>query len=368
MPEKIDDRFQKRFLLLLTIGITVVFLLMIRRFLVAILLAAIFSAMAQPLHRWFTRLVRGRKTIASVLTLVLVFLTIVGPLAAFITVVASQAVSVSQSVGPWVQGQLAGPGELDRLLERIPFYDHISGWIDPYRAQIISKAGEVAGNVGQFLVSRVADASRMTMSFLLNLFVMLYAMFFFLTGGGAILEKIMYYMPLNSDDENQMVGRFVSVTRATLKGTLVIGIIQGALAGVAFWVAGIKGPAFWGTVMAVLSIIPGIGAALVWVPAAIVLVATSRVVAALLLTLWCGIVVGTVDNLLRPRLVGKDAKLSDLLILLSTLGGIFLFGAMGVILGPIVAALFVTVWEIYGVAFKDVLPEVKPRTADEAAP
>ncbi len=157
-----------------------------------------------------------------------------------------------------------------------------------------------------------------------------------------------------------MVDRFVSVTRATLKGTLVIGVIQGGLAGLSFWLAGINGPAFWTTVMAVLSIIPGIGAALVWIPAVVFLAVTGKVAAAIGVTVWCGIVVGTVDNVLRPRLVGRDAKLSDLMILLSTLGGIVLFGAIGFIIGPIVAALFVTVWDLYGVAFAPWLPKVEP--------
>ena len=225
---------------------------------------------------------------------------------------------------------------------------------------MIAKVGEAASSIGGFLVSRVAAASRMTMSFLINLFVMLYAMFFFLTGGGKILNRILYYMPLHSEDENRMVQRFVAVTKATLKGTFVIGVIQGTLAGLGFWVAGIDSSVFWGTVMGVMSIIPGIGTALIWIPAVVYLVATGHTAAATLLGLWCLLVVGSIDNVLRPRLVGKDAKLSDLMILISTLGGIVLFGAVGVIIGPIVAALFVTVWEIYGIAFKDVLPEVKP--------
>lgn len=157
-----------------------------------------------------------------------------------------------------------------------------------------------------------------------------------------------------------MVDKFVSVSRATMKGTLVIGILQGALAGAAFWVLGLDAPAFWGAVMAVLSIIPGLGTALVWVPAVILLLVGGRIAAGVGLALWCGALVGTVDNFLRPYLVGRDTKMPDLLILLSTLGGIVLFGAVGIVIGPIVAALFVTVWDIYGTAFKDLLPAVEP--------
>ena len=166
-------------------------------------------------------------------------------------------------------------------------------------------------------------------------------------------------MPLSDEDEALMLQRFTSITRATIKGTLVIGIIQGTLAGFAFWVAGIDGVAFWGTIMAILSIVPGIGAALIWVPAVIYLIVTGELLAGLLLFAWCAAVVGTIDNILRPILVGKDARMPDLLILVGTLGGLFLFGPIGFIVGPIVCGLFLTVWDIYGMTFKDLLPPVK---------
>jgi predicted PurR-regulated permease PerM len=152
-----------------------------------------------------------------------------------------------------------------------------------------------------------------------------------------------------------------------MKGTAVIGLIQGTAAGIAFAVVGIPSAVFWGTVMTVLSIIPGIGTALVWVPAAVILAAQGLWIKAIGLTLFCGLVVGSVDNLLRPRLVGKDTEMHDLMILLSTLGGIVLFGLTGFIIGPIVAALFVTVWDMYGVFFKDLLPASIPFFQQEKA-
>ena len=154
-----------------------------------------------------------------------------------------------------------------------------------------------------------------------------------------------------------MLGKFTSVTRATLKGTAVIGVIQGALAGLAFAVVGIPSAVFWGTIMMVLSIIPAIGSGLVWMPASIILIATGHTAKGIGLALFCGLIVGSLDNILRPRLVGKDTQMPDLLIFLSTLGGIAFFGVMGFIIGPIIAALFVTIWEIYGEVFKDVLPK-----------
>ncbi len=352
-PHAAQDRFSKTFLILLALVISLIFVLMIRTFLVAILLAGIFSAMAMPLFRLLTKRMRDHQALSALATILIVFLLIVVPVTAFLGVVASQAVSVSQAVGPWLEQNVGQPDELDRLLSRIPFYERLG----PYKNQIIAKVGDVAGLTGRFLVNSVAAATRGTVTFLLNLFIMLYAMFFFLRDGKAILNRILYYIPLTPTEENQMVDRFVSVTRATIKGTLVIGIIQGTLAGLGFLVAGIGGSAFWGTVMAVLSIIPGVGSALVWFPAVVFLVATGHLITGILLFLWCALIVGTVDNLLRPRLIGRDTKMSDLLVLLGTLGGILLFGAVGFVIGPIVAALFVTVWEIYGVSFKEYLPD-----------
>lgn len=349
----VRERFGKAFLLALALGISLVFFLMVRHFLVAVLLAAIFSGMAQPVYRWLLALFRGRRPLASAATILVVLGLIVVPLAGFLGIVTSQAISVSESVAPWVDRQINQPDELDRLLNRLPFMERFQS----RRDQITAKLGELAGRVGVFLVNSLAALSRGTVVFFLNFFIMLYAMFFFLADGRRMLERILYYMPLSSADEKRMVDRFVSVARATIKGTVVIGVVQGALAGLGFFVAGINGAAFWGTVMAVLSIIPGVGTALVWVPAAVYLVAVGKGLAAVLLVLWCVLVVGTVDNVLRPRLVGRDTKMSDLLVLLSTLGGLVLFGAVGVIIGPIVAALFVTVWDIYGEAFKDVLPD-----------
>jgi len=177
--------------------------------------------------------------------------------------------------------------------------------------------------------------------------------------GRRYLEKIFYYVPLRHEDEVRMIERFASVTRATIKGTVIIGIVQGTLAGLALWLAGIDGAAFWGTIMVILSVIPGVGSALVWVPAVIYLFATDKVLAAILVAVWCAAVVGTIDNVLRPTLVGKDARMPDLLILIGTLGGLFLFGPIGFIAGPLVFGLFLTVWDIYGAAFRDILPPVK---------
>lgn len=238
----------------------------------------------------------------------------------------------------------------------------------PDQGKIMEGVGNSAKIAGGFLVASVTQMTAGTATFLLNLFVMFYAMFFFLKDGNRILEKIFYYMPLRHEDEVRILDRLTSVTRATVKGTLVIGLIQGALAGIAFWVAGIDGWAFWGTVMVVLSIVPGIGAALVWVPAVIYLFISGQNLAGTLLGIWCAAVVGTVDNVLRPRLVGKDAQMPDLLILIGTLGGLYLFGPIGFIIGPVACGLFLTAWDIYGTTFKSILPPVKRLNNGEMKP
>lgn len=357
MPDTIDrDRFRRFVLLALAIGISLLFLRMIAAFVMALLLAAIFAGLAQPLYRWLLRLFGHRRGLAAASVVLIVVLLIVGPVTAFLGVVVVQAVDVSRSVTPWVQQELEDPSHLQGYLDRVPLLAALS----PYRDELLAKAGQLAAQVAKFVASKVAAGARGTAQFLLALFVMLYAMFFFLRDGRAVLDKVLYYLPLSNEDEDRLLDRFTSVTRATLKGTLVIGMLQGLLAGAAFAVAGIKGSVFWGTIVAVLSIIPGVGGALVWVPIVVYLGLVGRIGAAVAVGAWCAVVVGTIDNLLRPRLVGQDTKLSDVIILISTLGGIAMFGAVGIVIGPIVAALFVTVWEIYGVAFKDLLSPVTP--------
>ena len=349
-----STRFQNRFLLALALGISLLFLAMIRQFLIAILLAAVFSAMCRPLHLWLARAMRGRERTAAVVTLLFVLLVLVAPAVGFMGLVVSQAVDISQAAATWVRGNMDLVESVEARLMAIP----VVGEFLPDREAVVALAGQLAQSAGGVLVDSLRAATLGTTNFLFQLFLMLYAMFFFLVGGPAILDRILYLMPLSSEDEHRLLDRFVSVTRATIKGSLVIGVLQGGLAGLGFFVFGVPGAAFWGTVMAVLSIVPALGTALVWVPAVIWLLATGQIVAGVAVGLWCGLVVGTVDNFLRPRLVGRDTRLPDLLILLSTFGGIMFFGAVGFVLGPIIAALFVTVWEIFAVAFGDMLPEV----------
>jgi predicted PurR-regulated permease PerM len=353
-----EDRLRKSFLLVLTVGITILFLVMIRPFLMAVLLSAILSGLVYPVYATLLRWMRGRTTLASLGTLLVVVFVVGIPLLAFFGLVATQAVQVSQTAGPWIEEQIGQVGELDRRLRNLPVLDRFPTLqrVLPSSQVVVAKVGEAASGVGSFLVRSLAQATRGTLGFFLQLFIMLYAMFFFLTQGKAILHRILFYIPLAPEDEERLLEKFVSVARATLKGSLFIAIVQGVLAGLAFWVAGVPGWAFWGTVTVVVSIIPAIGGAIVWGPIVVYLFVTGHTGAGIGLLAWSALVVSTIDNFLRPRLVGRDTRMSDLLILLSTLGGIVLFGPVGFIVGPIVAALFVTVWHLYGEAFGEWLP------------
>jgi len=358
-------KFRAGFVLILVLVVSALFMAVIWPFLKPLLLGAMLAGLCSPLYIWVTRLLGGRRSLAAILTLLILFILVAGPLSAFVGLVVSQAVSVSNDAIPWVQQHFGAASTFnahDWLVLRFPA---LATYV-PDQAQIMENVGNAAKSAGGFLVTGVSRMTAGTAAFLLDLFVMLYAMFFFLRDGRQIVQKIFYYTPLGNADEMRVLQRLTSVTRATIKGTLVIGVIQGTLAGLGFWVAGIGGAAFWGTLMTVLSIVPGIGAALIWVPGVIYLYLTGQTLAGTLLLAWCAAVVGTVDNILRPMLVGKDAKMPDLLILVGTLGGLFLFGPIGFIVGPIVCGLFLTVWDIYGTTFKDVLPPVKSLRTGES--
>lgn len=352
-PTVAQQRLRLIWTVLLTIAISGLFLAMIRPFIVTILMAAIASGLSYPLFTRIrdSRLLRRLKDprhAAAVTTVLIVLIAIVVPLAVLLGVVAEQAVGVSARVRPWIEQQLSQPDQLDVLWERLPFLAPL----EPYEDRIVAKLGEFAATLGQFLVANLAVMTRGAVAFFFHLFIMLYAMFFFLLDGKRVLASLHAVLPLDDEDERAMVGKFLSVSRATIKGTLVIGVVQGVLAGGALWLAGIGHAVFWGTIMAVLSIIPGVGTALVWIPAVVYLIANGAVVAAVAVTLWCVLVVGMADNLLRPMLVGRDTKMPDLLILLSTLGGLVMFGAVGLVLGPVLAALFLTVWDIFNSAVR----------------
>lgn len=346
-------QFNRIVVIVAALLISAIFLVMIRHFLVTILLAGIFAGLAFPLFSRFLPALGNRRSLSAILTLIIFFLMVFLPLIGVFSVVIGQAVSLSKTVIPLVREQIRNPGELPALISGLPFY----GQIENYSDLILGRIAEVLGNLGTTVIS---SFSAFTWSALYDLgffIIFWYTMFFLLRDGHMLMERIQNYLPLAENDQKRLLDRFVSVTRASLKGSLIIAVVQGSLAGLAFHVAGIENAVFWGAIMATLSILPLIGSPLIWVPAVIIQAFSGNYVEALGLLLFCGIVVGQIDNVLRPILVGRDTSMHELFIFFGTLGGIGMFGLPGFIIGPVVAALFVTVWDIYGETFSESLVE-----------
>ncbi|MBI5895497.1 MAG: AI-2E family transporter, partial [Desulfobacterales bacterium] len=209
-------------LIALVLLISGLFLVMVRDFLMALLLAGIFSALCQPIFRKIARLLGNRARAASAVILLLFCLVVLLPLSGLVGIITAQALKVGQSVTPWVQRQIAEPAAFSHYLEKIPYYEELL----PYREQIIRKAGELASKISMFLVDGLSAGAKGTVQFLFMFFVFLYSSFFFLVDGRHLLERMLYYLPLQDSDEQRLLDRFTSVTRATLKGTAVIGLLQ----------------------------------------------------------------------------------------------------------------------------------------------
>ncbi|MGB7511684.1 MAG: AI-2E family transporter [Pelodictyon phaeoclathratiforme] len=342
-------------LLVLLLVISVTFVAMIRYFLMAIVLAALFSALAMPVFNRFERWFRGRKSLSASMTMLTLLLIVFLPFAALLGIVAKQAIRISRIAVPWVQQQILEPDAFDQQLRSLSFYPELL----LYRTEIFQKVGEFASSTGTMLFNTISTFTYTAVSDLFLFFLFLYTMFFFIRDGKQLLAHFLSYLPLRQTDQNRLLDKFISVTRATIKGTMVVGAVQGSLAGLALHFAGIDSALFWGTIMSLFSILPVLGSALVWVPAVIYLAATGQYPQAIGVLLFCSIVVGQIDNILRPMLIGRDTQMPELLIFFGTLGGISLFGVFGFILGPIVAALFMTIWEMYGETFKEYLSEIK---------
>ncbi len=230
------------------------------------------------------------------------------------------------------------PGWIRGLLDRINLPD-----LSAFRESLSS--GLMKG--GQALAPQALSIGLNTFDFLLGLGIMLYLLFFLLRDGAALADRLKRAIPLREDQKAALFSRFAIVVRATVKGGILVAIVQGTLGGFAFWFLGVHAPLLWAVLMSFLSLLPAIGAGIVWLPVAIYFLATGSVWQGIFLIVWGVVVIGLVDNILRPFLVGKDTKLPDYVVLLSTLGGIEVFGLNGFVIGPVVAAMFMVAWEYF---------------------
>jgi predicted PurR-regulated permease PerM len=266
------------------------------------------------------------------------------------------------------EGEIDLQQYLDRVQEAVPA---LQAWMerqDMTMDDLRERATEAALAGGQMVAQSTLNIGQNIFGFVLALGVMLYLAFFLIRDGHKLVSLLMRALPLDKERERLLFSKFAEVTRATIKGNIIIAIVEGTLGGLIFWILGIPGPLLWGVVMAILSLIPIIGPGLVWVPVAIFMLATGDYMSALVLIAFGSLVIGLVDNFLRPILVGRDTKLPDYMVLLSTLGGLVLFGVNGFVMGPVIAALFTVVWGIFIREFKhEEVPSIKTKSEDGQA-
>ncbi len=353
MKREMPTKFQQGFILILLFIALTGFIGMIHEFLIALVLAAIFSGLLYPFYLKILYYLKNRSALAAGATLIICAFAVGLPLAGLAGMVTSEAIQISKKARPIVQE--AFDNNLS-LSEKIPDWLPLKEKLEPFNEMMVKKTSEAISAMGSWLVSSLSSATKGTVGFFISLFVMFYAMFYFLIHGQQLLRSLASLLPLSEEDRTEVMNRGLMVTRASLKGILIIGLIEGILVGLALWVTGIEGSAFWGSVVFLLAAIPGLGASLIWLPAAAYLIFTGSTGWGIGLIVWGVLVVGLVDNLLRPWMVGNDSKLPDLVILISIFGGIVSFGPVGILLGPVIAALLDTILNIYKKTFQSLLP------------
>ncbi|MEO0525202.1 MAG: AI-2E family transporter [Pseudomonadota bacterium] len=333
-----NDQLTWAALLAATLLASLAFLTMVQSFLIALLLAAITASLAEPLRDKVLSWAGDRRFLASAITLALLTIAVILPILGVIALAAAQAETLFADVSSLDIDELA---DLRSVPDWMPFQDTLSAqW-----TTITEKAEELASDLAGVFTGFVGQLAAGTAQFLLNLFIFGYGVFAFLAMRQPILVQLLAYSGLAPETQAALYDRIVTVSGATLKGTLVIGFVQGGLGGLGLWVAGVEGVAFWSVIMVVLSVIPAVGPLLALIPIAIALMIDGQMTAGIGLAVWGFAVVGTIDNILRPMLVGREAALHDLMILISTLGGLVVFGAVGLVLGPVLAGLFVSLWD-----------------------
>jgi len=337
---------EQRFFLWLLLVVSILFALVLWPFFGAVLWAVVFAILFMRINRRLTGRLGGRRNVASLLTLGMVVVLVILPL----MLVGSMLVQETANVVERVRS-----GELDfarygrQILEALPAW--ATTLLDRFGlsnlGQIQARISESGGAGGKAVAGKALSLGQDTLEFVVAFFVMLYVLYFLLRDGDSLMRRMKAAMPLAREHQDALLEKFGVVVRASVKGNVVVAILQGALGGLIFWILGVQAPLLWGVVMAILSLLPAVGTALVWGPVAIYFLATGAVVKGLVLLAYGILVIGLVDNVVRPILVGKDTKIPDWVILLTTLGGMAIFGVNGFLIGPLIAALFIAAWDIF---------------------
>ncbi|HEX2829065.1 MAG TPA: AI-2E family transporter [Burkholderiales bacterium] len=335
---------QDKTFLLLLVAVTAAFAWILWPYFGAILWACILAVLFAPVYRRLCARMHERRSLAALLTLLAVLVIVIVPGALI------GAMLMQEGLGVYARLQ-SGEIDLEALADRA--FAGLPGWLTPmldgYGLTDLSavrekfSAGMTKGL--QFFASRALNIGQNTLEFVVGFGVMLYLLFFLLRDGAFLAARAKRAIPLREDLQHDLAQKFATVIRATIKGNIVVAIVQGALGGFAFWFLGVTPALLWAVVMAFLSLLPAVGTALVWGPVAVYLLATGATWQGIVLIAYGVLVIGLVDNVLRPLLVGKDTRMPDYVVLLSTLGGMTVFGFNGFVIGPIVAAMFIAVWD-----------------------
>lgn len=355
-----DPEFEFKSLLALVAIATLLFALILWPFFGAVCWAVFIAIVFWPMHQRLLKDSHGRKGLAAAVALAAILLIVILPLA---MVTASIAQEASVFVAKLRSGEINIGIYFQRFIEALPAWAHSVlqrfGMTDLGLLQ--QKILAALGNSGQALTSRAFSIGQITLDFVVGFFVMLYVLFFLFRDGEKLVAAVHKRIPLRDEHTHRLLTQFATVVRATVKGNIVVALVQGALGSMAFWVLGLPGAMLWGAVMAVLSLLPAVGAALVWGPVAAYFFFSGEVVKGVGLTLWGVLVIGLVDNFLRPILVGRDTRMPDYLVLVATLGGIVVFGLNGFVIGPVIAAVFLVSWDMLAAARQQPVAPDKPQ-------
>ena len=338
---------QHRGLVPLLIATSLAFAWILLPFYGAILWGAIIALLFAPLYRRLLPQLGQRRNLAALLTLLVVLIIVILPLSLVAAALVHEATLVVQRIGA---GEI-NPGRylhgvFDALPESITSLLHRVGLGDFESLQ--QRISSAFAQGGRFMATQALGIGQNTFDFIARLCIALYLAFFLMRDGDAVARAVRRAIPLASAHKQQLFDKFNTVIRATVKGSLLVAAVQGTLGGIAFWALGVGGALLWAVLMALLSLLPVIGSALVWLPVALYFVATGALWKGFGLIAYGLLVIGLIDNLLRPMLVGKETHIPDYVVMIATLGGLAVFGIHGFVLGPTIAAMFIAVWHLYG--------------------
>lgn len=345
-----SNLYFRTFLILLTL-VTVAFILVLLPFYGAIFWGAILAIIFSPMQRRFLVITRGRPNLAALSSLLLIILIVILPMIFISGALVQEGAAVYKRIS---SGEFNLGEYFEQIINALPPSVHDLmmrfGVGDIFSLREKLSAGALQGS--KFLATQAVSVGQNTAQFLIGMGVMLYVLFFLLRDGANLARQSRNLIPLSEDHKQSLFRKFATVIRATVKGNIVVAITQGTLGGLMFWFLGIQGSLLWGVMMAFLSLLPAVGAALIWMPVAVYFLVTGAIWQGVVLTLFGVLVIGLVDNVLRPLLVGKDTKIPDYVILISTLGGLSVFGINGFVIGPLIAALFIACWDLFPSAIR----------------